>query len=93
MDKKGDKIDVLFEKARGGDIELLEGLSQQTAVESLLANNRKFIPTRKKRGGCTGAGGETRRCQAMHHCKGRGKCRLTLDHKGDHVCEADGTTF
>lgn len=40
----------------GDTIDLLAELPKQTIVESPLANNRKFIPTRKKRGGCNGGG-------------------------------------
>lgn len=92
MVKKGDNIEVLFEKTRGGDIELLEGLSQQTAVKSLSANNRKFIPTRKKRGGCNG-GDTFKLCLAKHHCSGHGRCRLPANHDGDHICEINNVPF
>jgi hypothetical protein len=40
-------------KKLGDTIDLLTGQPRQTAVESPPANNRKFSPIRKKRGGCT----------------------------------------
>jgi hypothetical protein len=94
MDTKGEGIsrDQTMVKRLGESSDLLEVLPQQTEVESPLTDNRKFIPTRKKRGGCNGSssggnggndggddgdgGGGTLRCGKEHDCEEGATCNL-----------------
>ena|GEM_PF-2277810 len=59
-DFEGIPGDQAMVKSLGDIINLLAQLPQQTAVESQLADNRKFVPLRKKRGGCNGGNKEGR---------------------------------